>query len=61
MSHAPEPTLMSRRLILTLAAVSLATAACANPAGSSAEQQNRPRVSHDEAAASGGNMMGGGS
>jgi hypothetical protein len=57
--HGATP--MSRRLILTLAAVSLVAAACANPAGSSAEQQNRPRVAHDEAAAPGGNMMGGGS
>jgi hypothetical protein len=52
---------MSRRLILTLITTTLATAACANPVGSSAEQQKAPRVSHDESATPGGNMMGGGS
>ena len=52
---------MSKRLFLALMAAALATAACSNPVGSNAEQHNRPRVSHEEAAASGGNMMGGGS
>lgn len=52
---------MSKRLILTLLAVSLAGMACANPVGSDATRETRPHVSHDQAAAAGGNMMGGGS
>jgi protein involved in sex pheromone biosynthesis len=52
---------MSKRLFLTLLAATLATAACSNPVDGNNEQRNRPRVSHDEAATSGGNMMGGSS
>ena len=52
---------MSKRLFLALLAATLATAGCSNPVDSNAEQQKRPRVSHDQTAAPGGNMMGGGS
>jgi hypothetical protein len=52
---------MSKRLILTLFAATLATTACANPVGSDATREARPHLSHDQAATPGGNMMGGGS
>lgn len=52
---------MSKRLILTLVATSLAAAACANPVAPNQRTGTRTRVSHDESAPSGGNMMGGGS
>jgi len=52
---------MSKRLILTLLATTLAATACTNPVGSDAPRETHPHASHDEAAAPGGNMMGGGS
>ncbi len=52
---------MSKRLILTLIATSLLAAACANPAASDPRTDARARVSHDQSATPGGNVMGGGS